>query len=98
VSSPAGSLDGVPPVNLASLCALIRVPFFPIPARAPAGNDLIESLAEEEEEDSPESGEGGATSLAFFTPLNVPHPGLLSSCRRRENAFADHWSSPQLRC
>jgi hypothetical protein len=98
ISSQAGSLDGPAPVNLVSLCALIRVPFLPIPSRAPAGTDLIESVAKDEEEDSPESHEDGATSLAFFIPLDLTRPSLRSSCRRRETSFPRNWPSPQLRC
>ncbi len=52
VPSPAGSLDGVPPVKLASLCETDSRALFSDPRAPPAGNDLIESLAEEE--DSPE--------------------------------------------
>jgi hypothetical protein len=99
VSSPAGSLDGLRPINLVSLDSLIRVPFLPIPPRAPAGIDLIEGVAEEEEEeDSPELGKGAATAIASFGLLDVPHPALLSSCRRRETTLPRHWPSPQLRC
>jgi len=98
IAPQAVSLDDPASVDLVSFCALIRVPFFPIPARAPAGNDLIESVAKEEEEDSPESGEDGATSLACFIPLDLVHPSLLSFCRQRQTSFPRHWPSPQLRC
>jgi hypothetical protein len=99
VASPAGSIEDLRPNNSILISALIRVPFFPIPARAAAGNYLIESVAEEEEEeDSPEPGEDNGTSLAFFIPLHIPHLELLSSCRRRETAFPRQWPSPQLRC
>jgi hypothetical protein len=98
ISPQGASLDDPEPVNLVSLCALIRVPIFPIPARAPTGNDLMESVAKEEEEDSPEAGEGGATAIALFVPLDLAHPSLLSSCRRRETAVPWQGPSPQLRC
>jgi hypothetical protein len=98
VSSPAGTLDGLRPTNLDPLCALIRVPVIPIPARAPAGNDRIEGVAKEEEEDSPDPGEGGVASLAFFMRLDLPHPSLLSSSRRWETALLRHWPSSELRC
>jgi hypothetical protein len=94
----AVSFDDPACVDLVSFCTLIRVPLFPIPARAPAGNHLVESVANEKEEDSPESGEDGATSLAFFIPLGLAHPSLVSFCRRRETSFPRHWPSPQLRC
>jgi hypothetical protein len=94
----AVSFDDPACVDLVSFCTLIRVPLFPIPARAPAGNHLVESVANEKEEDSPESGEDGATSLAFLIPLDLAHPFLLSSSRRRETSFPLHWPSPQLRC
>jgi hypothetical protein len=98
INPQALSFDDPASLNPVSLCALIRVPFLPMPSRAPAGTDLIEIVAKEEEEDSPESDAGGTTSIAFFIPLDQPHSSLLSSCRRRETALPHHWPSPQLRC
>ncbi len=94
-----GQSDEFGPADNGVLRALIQSPVEPSLPRPSVREDLIETLASEEEEDDvPEAEVGGITSLFSLDRHRMPLHGLTSSPWRRESGSLHQPPSSQLRC
>lgn len=91
--------DKTRPADNSLLRSLIHSPFEPSSPRPLVREDLIETLASEEEEDDlPEAEVGGIASLLSLDRHRMQLLGLTSSPWRRESGTLRQPPTSQLRC